>query len=167
MEDQSQVYKEFEAFDFDNEDFQNGLLNVYDSFLENLNQDRDGQIHEVITEIPADQKQRLEIQAKTFYFCSQTGNILNIEDYEEWKSNLLEPKVEEITEEPEYSSNYQNVVELIVNGKEVPGIKQIPDTVLEGTSSESKLPERKKPWETQKEPEELDHEFENSNEAKK
>ncbi|CCH45042.1 hypothetical protein BN7_4620 [Wickerhamomyces ciferrii] len=126
---------------------QNGLENVYESYLDQINQQNDGKIQEIITEIPTDEKSRLEIQAKTFYFCQQTGNILNIEDYEEWKSNQLNA-------EPEYSSNYQELVELIIAGKEVPGIKQIPDTVLEGQTSQHVAQERKKPWELKKEQEE-------------
>lgn len=87
------------------------------------------------------------MQAKTFYFCQQTGNIMNIEDYEEWKTT-------KDNAEPEYSSNYQELVELILAGKEIPGIKQIPDTVLEGQSSAHVSEVRKKPWEIKKEQEE-------------
>lgn len=126
---------------------QNGLENVYESYLDHVNQNNDGKINEIVTEIKPEEKQRLEIQAKTFYFCQQTGNILNIEDYEEWK------KTRE-TAEPEYSSNYQELVELILAGKEIPGIKQIPDTVLEGETTEHKAEVRKKPWEIRKEQEE-------------
>lgn len=147
MEGQEQVYLQFEAFDFENEDFKNGLENVYESYLDHVNQNNDGKINEIVTEIKPEEKQRLEIQAKTFYFCQQTGNILNIEDYEEWK------KTRE-TAEPEYSSNYQELVELILAGKEIPGIKQIPDTVLEGETTEHKAEVRKKPWEIRKEKEE-------------
>lgn len=86
------------------------------------------------------------MQAKTFYFCQQSGNIMNIEDYEEWKTA-------KDNAEPEYSSNYQELVELILAGKEVPGIKQIPDTVLEGQSSAHVSEVRKKPWEIKKEQE--------------
>ncbi len=125
----------------------NGLENVYESYLDHVNQNNDGKINEIVTEIKPEEKQRLEIQAKTFYFCQQTGNILNIEDYEEWKKNRE-------TAEPEYSSNYQELVELILAGKEIPGIKQIPDTVLEGETTEHKAEVRKKPWEIRKEQEE-------------
>ena len=39
------------------------------------------------------------------------------------------------------------MVELITTGQPIPGIKQIPDTVLEGRSSQATLVKRKKPWE--------------------
>ena len=39
------------------------------------------------------------------------------------------------------------MVELITTGQPIPGIKEIPDTVLEGRSSQATLVKRKKPWE--------------------
>lgn len=36
---------------------------------------------------------------------------------------------------------------MISDGVPVPGIKEIPDTVLEGQSSASSAPRRRKPWE--------------------
>lgn len=124
----------------------NGLENVFESYLDQINQNNDGKINEIVTEIKQEEKSRLEIQAKTFYFCQQTGNILNIEDYEEWKKNRE-------TAEPEYSSSYQELVELILAGKEIPGIKQIPNTILEGETTEQKAQVRKKPWELKREQE--------------
>lgn len=49
--------------------------------------------------------------------------------------------------ETPYSSNYQQLVELIVSGQPIPGIKQIPDTVLLDKKSESQAKARPKPWE--------------------
>lgn len=48
---------------------------------------------------------------------------------------------------PQYPTSFAHVVELISTGKPIPGIKQIPTTVLEGQSSESTKPKRRKPWE--------------------
>ncbi|CDR36762.1 CYFA0S01e04236g1_1 [Cyberlindnera fabianii] len=144
MED---VYRQFEAR-------KNGLENVFESYLDQKNQDKDERIHEIQTEIDEEDKERLTMQAKTFYFCRSTGNIMNIEDYQEWKSQQKDGHLEEAKKEvpqdvPEYSSNYNQIVEMILAGKEkdIPGIMQIPDTVLEGQSSESGVQTRKKPWE--------------------
>jgi hypothetical protein len=46
-----------------------------------------------------------------------------------------------------YPTSFAEVVELISSGKPVPGIKDIPDTVLNGQGSQSSAPKRKKPWE--------------------
>ena len=43
--------------------------------------------------------------------------------------------------------SYQDVVELIQSGKPIPGIKQIPDTILDGQGTQSIQPRRRKPWE--------------------
>lgn len=43
--------------------------------------------------------------------------------------------------------SFNHIVELITNGHPVPGIKEIPDTVLEGQGSQASKLKRKKPWE--------------------
>ncbi|KAK9364595.1 hypothetical protein V1509DRAFT_635842 [Lipomyces kononenkoae] len=46
-----------------------------------------------------------------------------------------------------YPSSFAHIVELITSGKEVPGIKQIPNILLGDTaSSRSEVPQRPKPW---------------------
>lgn len=49
--------------------------------------------------------------------------------------------------EPAYPTSFAHIVELITTGKPVPGIQQIPDTVLEGHDISSERPRRRKPWE--------------------
>lgn len=50
-------------------------------------------------------------------------------------------------EEPAYPSSFAHIVELITTGQPIPGIQQIPDTVLTGHDTPSEKPERRKPWE--------------------
>ncbi|KAK9374077.1 uncharacterized protein V1513DRAFT_447190 [Lipomyces chichibuensis] len=46
-----------------------------------------------------------------------------------------------------YPSSFAHIVELITSGKEVPGIKQIPNILLgETASSRPERPQRRKPW---------------------
>lgn len=53
----------------------------------------------------------------------------------------------------EYSSNYQEIVDMIVNNKEIPGVRQIPKTILDpADASASVLQQRKKPWEKEEDP---------------
>ncbi|KAJ5105125.1 hypothetical protein NUU61_002472 [Penicillium alfredii] len=49
--------------------------------------------------------------------------------------------------EPAYPSSFAHIVELITTGQPIPGIQQIPDTVLAGHDSSSEKPQRRKPWE--------------------
>lgn len=46
-----------------------------------------------------------------------------------------------------YSASFAEICEMIAEGKPIPGIKDIPDTILEGQASESHTQTRKKPWE--------------------
>ena len=49
-----------------------------------------------------------------------------------------------------YPLTFNHIVDLITSGQPVPGIKEIPDTLLEGQSSETKKEQRKKPWEKER-----------------
>lgn len=52
-------------------------------------------------------------------------------------------------QQPPYPTSFAEIVDLITNNKPVPGIEEIPDTVLElGSSKVDHTPQRKKPWET-------------------
>jgi hypothetical protein len=46
-----------------------------------------------------------------------------------------------------YPTSFAHIVELITTGQPIPGIKDIPDTVLAGQGTQSEKPRRKKPWE--------------------
>ncbi|EGW35431.1 uncharacterized protein SPAPADRAFT_130716 [Spathaspora passalidarum NRRL Y-27907] len=147
---QEEVYKQYLNYDWDSfDEFQQGLSEILDNHLETLKEQDPS-----ITSIPALDKQQLTNQAKVFFFCNKTGEILNLEDYEDWKLHngdkyIKSKQVEEVQEDSSapYTSNYQNVVELIMSGKPVPGIKQIPDTVLSGQGSTASQSQRAKPWE--------------------
>jgi Family of unknown function (DUF5572) len=58
-----------------------------------------------------------------------------------------QPEQPSSAEKPPYPMSFNRLVELITEGKEVPGIKEIPDTLLEGQSSQSTTTQRRKPWE--------------------
>ena len=44
-------------------------------------------------------------------------------------------------------ASFAEICALIQEGKPIPGIKDVPDTILEGQASESQTEGRKKPWE--------------------
>lgn len=168
--DQNKVHSEFHNYDWDNfDDFNQGLKDILQNFLESL-QEQDPSV----TTIPPAQRQQLVDQAKSFFYCSKTGNILNLDEYYAWR-RVNDSKIQELPNEvqikqidnanaPEsslenapYSSNYQQLVELIVSGQPVPGIKEIPDTVLADQKSKATAQSRPKPWAKQTElPEDKD-----------
>jgi Family of unknown function (DUF5572) len=49
--------------------------------------------------------------------------------------------------EPAYPTSFAHIVELITNNQPIPGIEEIPDTVLAGHDKPSKETRRPKPWE--------------------
>ena len=57
-------------------------------------------------------------------------------------------------QQPPYPSSFSEIVDLITQNKPIPGIEEVPDTVLElGSSKTDKTPRRKKPWEADDETE--------------
>ena len=46
-----------------------------------------------------------------------------------------------------YPTSFAHIVELITSGKPIPGIKDVPETVLSGQETQSKCERRRKPWE--------------------
>ncbi|KAL2817219.1 hypothetical protein BDW59DRAFT_166033 [Aspergillus cavernicola] len=51
------------------------------------------------------------------------------------------------SQEPAYPTSFAHIVELITTGQSIPGIQQIPDTLLTGQGASSAKPKRRKPWE--------------------
>ena len=48
-----------------------------------------------------------------------------------------------------YPTTFSQIIELITAGKPIPGVKDIPDTILSGQQSQTIAAKRKKPWEVQ------------------
>lgn len=46
-----------------------------------------------------------------------------------------------------YPTSVSQIVEMITSGEPIPGIREVPDTVLEGQASQPTATNRKKPWE--------------------
>ena len=53
----------------------------------------------------------------------------------------------DLEQSPPYPLSFNQIVELVTAGQPIPGIKDIPNTVLEGRASEATRGTRKKPWE--------------------
>lgn len=51
-----------------------------------------------------------------------------------------------MTQAPKPAS-FAEICDMIAEGKPIPGIKDIPDMILEGQASETQTQRRKKPWE--------------------
>ena len=60
-----------------------------------------------------------------------------------------EPNAATASSEPPapYPPSFSQIVELITNGQPIPGVKEVPNVVLEGQASQPTTAKRKKPWE--------------------
>lgn len=52
---------------------------------------------------------------------------------------------------PPYPQSFSHLVELITTGQPIPGIKEVPDTLLTGQGSKTVESKRRKPWEVNRE----------------
>lgn len=66
-------------------------------------------------------------------------------DFDAYKASKQAPTAK--TEDDEKTLSYAALVEMIQSGKPIPGIKDIPDTVLEGQGTQPAASQRRKPWE--------------------
>ncbi|KAI9010129.1 hypothetical protein DFJ74DRAFT_685939 [Hyaloraphidium curvatum] len=51
------------------------------------------------------------------------------------------------SDEPKYPASFMELCQMLAEGKPIPGIREIPNKINEGTPSEAKEAPRKKPWE--------------------
>lgn len=56
--------------------------------------------------------------------------------------------------QPQYPASFAEIVHLITTGQPIPGIREIPDTVLTGHATQSQKSQRRKPWEKAAPPDE-------------
>lgn len=120
-----------------------------------------------------DQVAHLSLRAKCYYYARKTGTPVDFEGYKQWaesrgsnesnghlpSSESAEGVVLQPAEQQSAGDNgmagapkpasFAEICEMIAEGKPIPGIKDIPDTILEGQASEANKEKRKKPWEKQ------------------
>jgi hypothetical protein len=119
------------------------------------------------------QLEHLTLRAKCFYYARKSGTKVDFEGYKRWVehgrgdgqtngfgSQAAEeaPAVQAAQSQSTSAgsgamgdapkpASFAEICELIAEGKPIPGIKDIPDTVLEGQSTVSQAAKRTKPWE--------------------
>ncbi|KAF1990572.1 hypothetical protein K402DRAFT_347437 [Aulographum hederae CBS 113979] len=122
-----------------------------------------------------DQAAELGLRARCFFYSRKFNTNVDFDQYKAWReengatspvTNGSRP-IQSVTalqppSQPQasggaepaapYPTSFAQIVELITTGKPVPGIKDIPDTVLEGQGTEATKPKRRKPWEKEEAP---------------
>lgn len=136
------LFEEFDAYPWATDaEFQSGLQAVLSS-LPAQNAASGSASSPSATEI--------ENRARVFFYERKTGNKIDLAKFQSWKSGSGQGSAAgEAPAETPFPTSYAAIVELILTGRPVPGIVDIPDTVLgQEASSEAKAPQRRKPWES-------------------
>ncbi|KAG2201888.1 hypothetical protein INT46_006698 [Mucor plumbeus] len=127
-------FKQFDRYNFETDNqFQSGVASLLNNKQEN----------------EAD----LLLRAKLFYYTKVVDASFNVDAYKSWKNENQEPVNEQesaIEDDKPPRFTFQELVDMIEKGIEIPGIKQIPNVLNEGTPSKAKMAARPKPWETNK-----------------
>ncbi|KAJ4313294.1 hypothetical protein N0V94_007020 [Neodidymelliopsis sp. IMI 364377] len=152
-----------------------GPSDMYEA-LENYNWDDDVEFQAGLSAIlgsnsSPEQAAELALRARCFYYARKFNVIVDFDTYKAYRNargrpppqtNGVQPldftevshdassEVTLTTESPsipQYPTSFAHIVELITSGQPIPGIKEIPDTVLTGQGTQPEKPRRRKPWE--------------------
>ena len=116
------------------------------------------------------QVEHLTLRAKCYYYARKAGTLVDFDGYKQWVEtqrgggppNGISPTIIRAAQAETGASSegsgggmadapkpasFAEICEMIAEGKPIPGIKEIPDTILEGQASEKVAQSRKKPWE--------------------
>lgn len=97
-------------------------------------------VEAIQAECGEDDGEQMVAQAQAFYY-SQTVEPISLDEYLRWRRR----RKEEEEGKEAYPASFSHIVGLISNGQPIPGIRQIPPTLLD-TASQSQQAPRTKPW---------------------
>jgi hypothetical protein len=141
------LYRQLDAYDWARDgEFQGGLAAILGSVQD------------------PQQVAHLTLRAKCYYYARKSGSPVDFDGYKNWVDRRAgqtggndhgsaapapAPPVNDggMGDAPKPAS-FAEICDMIAEGKPIPGIKDIPDTILEGHASETQAERRKKPWET-------------------
>ncbi|KAG9684017.1 hypothetical protein KCU95_g10908, partial [Aureobasidium melanogenum] len=140
--DTTVVFQQLDNYDWDHDrDFQTALASILRS-----------------AETP-EQTAHLTTRARCYYYTRKFKVPVNFEAYQNWLESQYQVAAEPqsaLSTEPAHPpsmgdapppASFAEICALIAEGKPIPGIKDIPDTILEGQGTQAQAPRRKKPWE--------------------
>lgn len=155
--DSTYLYSQMDAYPWDDDqEFQGGLNAILGSVQDPT------------------QVEHLTTRAKCYYYARKTGTSVDFDGYKRWAEGNREDSTatktsedlqqdrpsESYTQDQSHEqeasggmadapkpASFADICDMIAEGKPIPGIKDIPDTVLEGQKSETQKEQRRKPWE--------------------
>ncbi|EMC96576.1 hypothetical protein BAUCODRAFT_51573, partial [Baudoinia panamericana UAMH 10762] len=150
------LFHQLDEYDWDNDlEFQGGLRSILGSVQD------------------PDRVRHLTLRARCYYFSRKVGQQVDFDGYQRWLATrdavsapLLNGNGAHETTSQELEgtqadgaaadggmanapkpASFAEICDMIAEGKPIPGIKDIPPTILDGQVSESSSSRRKKPWE--------------------
>ncbi|KAK3670880.1 hypothetical protein LTR78_009158 [Recurvomyces mirabilis] len=158
LSDHTFLFHQLNAYPWDeDEEFQGGLRAILGSVQD------------------PDQVERITTRAKCYYYARKTGTTVDFEGYRQWRlseqnnttqdpplnanglagytaANGTAPASAAVVADGGMGSapkpaTFADICDMIAEGKPIPGIKDIPDRILEGQASDASAQRRKKPWE--------------------
>ncbi|KAF2216660.1 hypothetical protein CERZMDRAFT_89935 [Cercospora zeae-maydis SCOH1-5] len=143
--DTTALYRQLDEYDWASDlEFQGGLSAILGSVQD------------------AQQVEHLTLRAKCYYYARKAGTPVDFEGYKGWveargagaavngtsgQGNNQQPANDGGMGDAPKPASFAEICDMIAEGKAIPGIKDIPDTILEGQASETQAARRKKPWE--------------------
>ena len=146
---QTQLYQQLDAYPWAaDEEFQGGLRAILGSVQD------------------PQQVDHLTLRAKCYYYARKAGTPVDFDGYKSWVEGGRPESWTRGTEnggdavnaeagaqndqsaggmgDAPKPASFAEICEMIAEGKPIPGIKEIPDTILEGQASETQAEKRKK-----------------------
>lgn len=95
---------------------------------------------------------KIDYDAYKAHLSSKPTEISNHSSAESALQQATSAPSEAADPNPSYPTSFADIVTLINSGAPIPGIKEIPDTVLADKATQPAASKRRKPWEKEEEP---------------
>jgi len=155
-EDVNKLFQDIDAYTWDNDaEFQVSFVTIYSLIIaQNYLQGGLAAILGPNANSSPSQAQELTLRARLFYYARKK-NIppINFDAYKAYLASKPSPPAEET---PPYPVPFADIVAMINSGQPIPGIRDIPPTVLSGLATQPVANKRRKPWEKE-ESEAIEH----------
>lgn len=141
------------------------LFHQLDSYPWTEDQEFQGGLRAILGSVQDPQQvEHLTLRAKCYYYARKAGTAVDFDGYKSWvESRGVVNHVNNGTSgetatlqtdqaaggmgDAPKPASFAEICDMIAEGKPIPGIKDIPDTILEGQASHQQAQGRKKPWE--------------------
>lgn len=146
-QDEQKLYQDIDAYSWDTDtEFQ---VSISTSYIRMIAQNScQGGLAAILgpkANSTPSQTKELTLRARLFYYARKK-NIPPI-NFDAYKAHLANKTSLPAEETPPYPVPFADIVAMITSGQPIPGIKDIPPTVLSGQATQPLANKRRKPWE--------------------